>query len=71
MRLDIGTLANVIKHSDTIDKILRGGNTSQTVAKIKESINDPALLGRLMGALDGLADNLRVVKSARLAIEEG
>lgn len=66
MKLDIGTLANVIKHGDALIDLLRGGNTPQTIGKIKDLIVNPALLGRLMSALDGMEQNLRVVKMAEL-----
>lgn len=69
MKINIGTLANVIKHGDTLNDLLRGGNTPQTIEKVMLALKNSEKLGKLLGALDGLEQNLRVLKLSELEPE--
>jgi hypothetical protein len=62
MKLDIGTCANIVKHSDNLIDMLRGGNTSQMIGKLKALTTDATAAGKLLTALEGLEQNLRVLK---------
>ena len=67
--LTIGTLANIIKHGDSLCDLLRGGNTPQTVGKLKAVVDNPQLLGKLLSALDGMEQNLRALKLSPVTVE--
>ena len=64
--ITIGTLANIIKHSDSLCDLLAGANETQWIATMKRVIDDPALRARLMRAVDGLTLNIRVLKMAEI-----
>lgn len=73
MMLNIGTLANVIKHCDIILDNLSAGNEPQFCARltslagpVQGSHSDVAGRLRLMAALDQLALNLRVLKMSNV-----
>lgn len=62
MKINIGTLSGIIKNGDEVGDLLRGGNTPQTIEKIKVVLADRNKLGRLLTALDNLELNLRALK---------
>jgi hypothetical protein len=64
--ITLGTLANIIKHSDVLCDLLAGANETQWIAAMKRIVDDPALRGRLMRAVDGLGLNVRVLKMAEI-----
>lgn len=68
MKLNIGTVSNLIKHGDVILELL-GGNTTQTAENLRDISTDPVRLRRLMNALEGLNQNLRVVKLVDVNVE--
>lgn len=70
--LDIGTVANVIKHGDKLLDLLRGANTMQTVDRLHQLTHATGthLLTQLLSALDGLEQNLRVLKQAPLTPQQ-
>ncbi len=70
MKINIGTLANIIKHGDKLGDLLRGGNTPQTVEKVNAVLKNPERLGKLLAALDGLEQNLRTLKLSEIEPEE-
>lgn len=69
MKLDIGTLAGIITRGDNLVDRLRGGNTQQTIAKLKRIVDNPEAAGRLLTDLDALEQHLRVLKLTNVETE--
>lgn len=66
MAITIATLSEIIRHSDTVDRLLRGGNTAATYGQLVAVANDPVQLKKLIVALDGLTRNVRVLRETKI-----
>jgi pentose-5-phosphate-3-epimerase len=65
-RLNLETLAGILKNGDAVIAAVRGGNTPQTIQRLKEIAADPVLAAKLLTHLDNLEQNLRSLRYAEL-----
>ncbi len=65
-RLTLETLAGVLRNGDAIIDAVRGGNTPQTIQRLKDIASDPAAASKLLTHLDNLEQHLRSLRYAEL-----